>query len=44
MDHVGTGAALRREVLTARPSEVLRLLPEAMDDGVPAADTQRRAA
>jgi nifR3 family TIM-barrel protein len=44
MDHVGTGAALRREVLTARPSAVLRLLPEAMDDGMPAADTQRRAA
>ena len=30
MDHAGTGAALRRAVLTAAPATVLRLLPEAM--------------
>ena len=30
MDHAGTGAALRRAVLTAEPATVLRLLPEAL--------------
>ncbi len=39
MDHAGTGAALRRAVLTATPSEALRLLPEAMR-----ADPARQAA
>ena len=33
MDHAGTGAGLRRRVLTAAaPAEVLRLLPEALAD------------
>jgi len=32
MDHAGTGAELRRRVLTAGPGEVLHLLPEAMQD------------
>lgn len=39
MDHAGTGAALRRAVLTADPATALRLLPEAMG-----ADPQRQAA
>ena len=34
MDHAGTGADLRRRVLTAGPDMVLRLLPEAMQDCV----------
>src|SRR6056297_2704890 len=34
MDHAGTGADLRRRVLTARPETVLHLLPEAMQDCV----------
>ena len=39
MDHAGTGAALRRAVLTGEPATVLRLLPEAM-----CADPVRQAA
>jgi nifR3 family TIM-barrel protein len=34
MDHAGTGADLRRRVLTAGPGEVLHLLPEAMQGSV----------
>ncbi|GAW34931.1 tRNA-dihydrouridine synthase C [Roseovarius sp. A-2] len=40
MDHAGTGADLRRRVLTAGPEEVLHLLPDAMQDCV----RERRAA
>lgn len=34
MDHAGTGADLRRRVLTAGPDTVLHLLPDAMQDSV----------
>jgi hypothetical protein len=34
MDHAGTGAYLRRRVLTAGPDTVLHLLPDAMQDSV----------
>lgn len=40
MDHAGTGADLRRRVLTAAPDTVLHLLPDAMQDSV----CQRHAA
>jgi len=40
MDHAGTGADLRRRVLTAGPGEVLHLLPEAMQHS----DCERQAA
>jgi nifR3 family TIM-barrel protein len=41
MDHVGTAAGLRREVLTAAPAQVLGLLPEAIGN---VADARRQAA
>jgi nifR3 family TIM-barrel protein len=40
MDHAGTGADLRRRVLTAEPGAVLHLLPDAMQDS----GCERRAA
>ena len=46
MDHVGTAAGLRREVLTAAPGQVLGLLPQAMDDAdtTDAGEGRRQAA
>ncbi len=44
MDHAGTGAALRRVVLTAEPGAVLRHLPEAMGTGAMGTGAVRQAA
>lgn len=43
MDHAGTGADLRRRVLTSAPREVLHLLPAAMQDS-PQTPCERQAA